>query len=408
MTGRHEFQTGAVSPHRAQRGLTLVEMLVSVSLGLLLLGAALYVYYGSKGSYRISKSTSRLQEAGHFGLEAMLRDVRATGFIGCGSYQQVTATTSVAPQIYQIANPPLTIPSAALALRGYPPNNYNAQGATSGWTSQPPGINAPWLAGDVLTLHVGMGSPIMMAATPPIQPTSFYITNNCSNLAAGNYLMVSNCTSATIMRISKITVPGGQNCPASHIVTGGVEVEHTAALSPGPNPQQSNVNPTSWYGQPIPANWPLQLYPPMGYKITAQSMPQVQQFDEVTYYVGQLPGNVRPPALYRYSAAAGVAEEIIDHIENLVVLYGVSQNGAVTCQTAQQVETNNTWPSVVSVRATLVAVGDEKGAVDLPQSFSLGTCDPNTPTPITIPAVPGDTRLREIFTATAALRDRLP
>jgi type IV pilus assembly protein PilW len=394
VTSRHR-----AAPHR-QRGLTLVEMLVSVSLGLLLLGAAVYVYFGSKGSYRVSKSTSRLQEAGHFGLEAMLRDVRAVGFIGCGSTQQTYPSANSTAQIYQIANPPLALTSTALTLAGYAPNNYSAQGATLNWPNQPAGLNVPWLAGDVVTLRIAMGVPTMMSASPAQGITGFYLPNNCANLAKGNYVIVSNCSSATLARISNSPPSGAAGCPANRVVAGGVKIDHGAS---------NNSLPASWFGQPIPANWPLQLNPPNGYQINAASLAQVQQFDEVTYYVGQLPGNVRPPALYRYSATAGVAEEIMDHIENMVVLYGVNLNGTVTCQTATELNTANNWANVVSVRATLVAVGDEQSAVDTPQSFNLGTCDPNNPKPVLIPApAASDKRLREIFTGTAALRDRLP
>jgi type IV pilus assembly protein PilW len=404
---------------QAQRGLTLVELIVSVGLGILVIGVVVYSYVGAKGTYRAGKSSSRIQEAGHFGLDTMLLDVRNAGFVGCGSRQAVSYNPPGVGQmsIYQIANPPLSVSTTADAMAGYMPSSYQAQGATSGWPVAAQAAPAPWIAGDALTLRIVTGTPVGMAQDPVAGSETMFLNNNCGNLAQGNYLMVSNCTNATILRVSNKPQTGAQACPRTNngVVPGGVPVQYTNAPNCNNNSVACNTNPTN------PSQTP-QLSPPSGNLFYAASMTMAQQFDEVTYYVGQVPPvngiAVRPPALYRYSAAAALAdplhasEEIIDHVENMVVTYGVLVGNGIVCEDAGLVQATNAWGYVRSVRVSIVAVGDEAGMVDNPQSFTLGQCEtgagtgPTTKT-IQIPATPGDTRLHQIFTATASLGDKL-
>ncbi|QEY73851.1 prepilin-type N-terminal cleavage/methylation domain-containing protein [Pseudomonas denitrificans (nom. rej.)] len=77
--------TGQASDMR-QRGLSLVELLVAMALGLLLLAGVIQVVLGSKRSYQSSVALAELQETGRFALEAIARDLRNAGFSGaCAS-----------------------------------------------------------------------------------------------------------------------------------------------------------------------------------------------------------------------------------------------------------------------------------------------------------------------------------
>jgi hypothetical protein len=62
------------------------------------------------------------------------------------------------------------------------------------------------------------------------------------------------------------------------------------------------------------------------------------------------------------------------------------------------------WTKVVSVRVSLVAVGDQLGVAPAAQQLLFRGTDPN---PVPQPSTAPDTRLRQVFAASAALRDRL-
>lgn len=81
---RKAIGTRKGSIHR-QRGLTLVELMIGILLSLLILTAVVYVFAGSRASYRNQESLSAVQESGRIALEVLNRDIRMAGNPGCGN-----------------------------------------------------------------------------------------------------------------------------------------------------------------------------------------------------------------------------------------------------------------------------------------------------------------------------------
>ena len=73
------------SRKQTQLGLSLIELMISMALGLLVILAVTYVYAGSRTSYRHQESFSAVQESGRVALETLTRDIRMAGYPGCGS-----------------------------------------------------------------------------------------------------------------------------------------------------------------------------------------------------------------------------------------------------------------------------------------------------------------------------------
>ena len=67
---------------RRQYGVTLVELMVALALGLLITVAMLKVYVDASGLYRFNEGLARVQENGRFALESIRRDARIAGFWG--------------------------------------------------------------------------------------------------------------------------------------------------------------------------------------------------------------------------------------------------------------------------------------------------------------------------------------
>ena len=87
-------------PHpRSQQGITLIELMIALVIGLLATGAMLKVYVDSSQLYRFNESLARIQENGRFGLEFIRRDARMAGFWGCNSavdpFNQLTSVTTL-------------------------------------------------------------------------------------------------------------------------------------------------------------------------------------------------------------------------------------------------------------------------------------------------------------------------
>lgn len=68
-----------------QRGLTLVELMISLVLGLILIGGVLNIFISNRGTYRASENLTRMQENARFGFDFMSRDLREAGQNPCGT-----------------------------------------------------------------------------------------------------------------------------------------------------------------------------------------------------------------------------------------------------------------------------------------------------------------------------------
>jgi type IV pilus assembly protein PilW len=66
---------------RTQRGLSIIELLVAMVIGLLLMTGVLQVFFASKQTYSSNEAASRLQENGRFALEFIAQSVRMAGYM---------------------------------------------------------------------------------------------------------------------------------------------------------------------------------------------------------------------------------------------------------------------------------------------------------------------------------------
>jgi len=91
-----------------QTGLSMVELLVAMAIQFILLAAMIYVYGGSKQMFTVNEQMARVQENGRHATDALLYDIRMSGYVGCRSMEDIT------PNI--IANSPPTFVSLSDGL----------------------------------------------------------------------------------------------------------------------------------------------------------------------------------------------------------------------------------------------------------------------------------------------------
>jgi type IV pilus assembly protein PilW len=84
------------SPIR-QRGMTLVELMVAMVLGLIFIGGAVSLTLANRRSYSTNEGLSQVQEGGRTAFELLARDIRQAGISGCdnsGRIANVLDTTA--------------------------------------------------------------------------------------------------------------------------------------------------------------------------------------------------------------------------------------------------------------------------------------------------------------------------
>lgn len=348
-----------------QRGLSLVELMIGMALGLIVLAGIGYIYLGSRQSYKVQDNMARIQENGRYAMEILSRDIRMAGYQGCST---ATFTNTINPQTTAANNYAWDFTRSAI-------EGYNATGSGT-WSSVTSGSPATAVSvSNIDTQVVSNTDVISLRTTDNLnigivgQPTD----NNCSGTTAdlkvtsntqlsdGMIVMATNCSHAAVFQITNFN--SSQNV-----------VHNTGTGTPG--------NATKDMGACF-----------VGGEIVGVSAK--------SYYIRNNPAGV--PALFRKTGPTTV-EELVDGIENMQIKYGVDNDGNGSIDQYvdaghASLDSADEWKNVRSVRISLLLVSQDNNVTDAPQNYVYNG---STVTPATT-----DRRLRYVFTSTIGVRNRL-
>jgi type IV pilus assembly protein PilW len=371
------MHTTAATSMRSQGGMSLIELMIAMVVGLILMAGVLSIFISSRQSYGVNGAVGQVQENGRFALHFIKYTSRMAGYLACGGGSTIanhlnTPTATTLP--FDLATPITGFEYSGTA----PSDTYNITAETPAPVGS--GSWSPTLASNFPTTGLGYpipGSDILVLRYTPPTSTAAYVdpanppTGSTFNLTvnpgiqAGSVLAITNCVNTYIVQADAVS-------GASNDV---VEIDNSSAQAPG---NDVSGIPSSFIGA------------------------QVAAATTTAFYIGE--GADGSPALFEAvldpSAASGFDfNELVSGVENMQVLYGIDTSGDLT--PSQYVTADNVanWTTVVSARVALL-MRSNTGAVPLPTTAPQYTLDDTTI------KVPIDTRLRRVFTTTIALRDR--
>lgn len=249
------------------RGFTLTELMVAITISLIILAAVSSLFVNSKTTYTTQDRLGRLQENARFAMQFISRDLRLAGYTGC--LNKLTPNETYFNQL----NPPsgVTPPSATPEIPLVGADSTVIGGTTYPFDSVTISFVDPV---SEATLNVDMTS-----ATANITST------NVIGISKGDIIMLADCSTADLFQVSDISTSGA-------VTT----IQHMQGTS-----------------NPAPGNSSNSLSKP--YSTTAK----IIKFNTRRYFIGM--GASGNPALFR-ADNGGAAQELVDGIENLQVLYG--------------------------------------------------------------------------------------
>ncbi|HEX2138611.1 MAG TPA: PilW family protein [Woeseiaceae bacterium] len=364
----------AVRAH--QSGVTLVELMVSLVLGLVLTAGIIKVFAGNRVTYEFNQSLSRIQENARFALDHMAFNARMAGYQGCMSnvevYNNLNAPNSFRDDIrngiqgFDANGTSDGDAYAAAATNPAPSANVND------WLPVlPPELNNRVIPGtDVLVVRSVAGAG--MSLVSPFTNAAQIFVGPDHDFVEGEILVVSDCQKASVFQVTNIN-----NTPGHNIV-------------------HSNDNKYT-PGNALP-NWP----PEQDYGLGAE----VARLQAHAFYIGQ--GDNGIPSLFQLRLQLNTAtntagfqpEELVEGIESMQVRYGVDADNNETIDSWVSADSVADWSDVLSVEVSLLARAiDEYGTDTDAVVYTLGgtTFDPID-----------DRRLRQVFSTTVGVRNRLP
>ncbi|MCK5727746.1 MAG: PilW family protein [Methylococcales bacterium] len=335
-----------------QSGMTLIEIMIAMLIGVFLLGGVMQIFMSSRQSYRMQDNLSRMQENGRFAMDFLTRDIRMVGHQGCSTKAPKRWLDPKNPN----PNPmPMTMAADGLGIIGKDnvSNNWNTGfcGASGECTQDT----------DVFSAHYGnVCSNLSDDQNTPNANIQIPVPNQC-DIKKYDVLLISDCKSADIF-IATSASKGG--------------VKQTIAHANNQNTSSNLLK---------------------GYKKDAQLF----KLNAFSYFIRK--GKNGQPALWRMNntkrTSGNNPVELIEGIENMQILYGEDTNKDKTPDYYLAAETMGLDMSkVVSVRVELLTVSHDDNLTLSPVTYTFNQQEITST----------DKRLRQVFSSTIALRNRLP
>jgi len=335
-----------------QLGLSLVELMISITLGLILMAGVVQMFASSTVTFKSQQSISRIQETGRLAIEFMSKDIRAAGNYGCGKLDP--------------ANPAKELQNGSLNLGGLHRDfNVSVQGYDS-VTNIPSPLTATTALG-IASVAANQNIIVVRSALDLGLPVTrlneddkvFAFTNQADvnsscveGICIGAAVVVGDCYGARAFQVSDLAVTTG-------------EVTITPVAS---NPAWDTTIVTQQF-----------------------KTGEVAPLKTVVYFIAN--GANGSPSLFQRTNTDANAVELLEGVERMNIRYARSGSPG-TYSTASVIGAN--WADVVSVRIELVVRGSNKTAVDSPQPYTLSS---GTVTPT-------DRYMRQVFSTTINLRNR--
>ena len=336
-------------PHdlRNQRGFTLIELMISLVIGLLLSAAIVKIYADTSQIYKFQNAVSEVQENGRFASAFLRRAARLAGNFGCDASKPISASTlsdaeARRLEFYSIASP---LPQPAQPIGG-----VDGGGLIDN--------------SDELILRGSTGGGVRLVANPADPAADLTVENNAGiTVVAGQdtFGVISDCERTEIFKINSAA---------------GDTIDFDGTL---------------------------------GATYTTEKGARVQEIESIHYCIGPATAstaanNLQALKLLRNPRAgqtcARDGDELVEGIQNLQVRYGIDTDGSGFANryvTATDVGPTD-WANVKTLRVELVV-------------RSLANRITRTPAPYTLEGAPitpaaDDLHLYKVMTSTITLRNK--
>ena len=346
----------------ASRGMTLVELMVGMAVGLFVVLVAVSIFISTRTLHSVGSASTRMSENARLAMDVLQTDLRNAAFVGC------RPLLNDAPIIVLLAGDGGFLSTGA-GLKGYRGIGSGFAPALAGPLAALPAASAPLSTSDVISVRVatemdGLG---LVAAMPSTIAAPQVAASSPSNtLVAGDIVLIASCKASTMFQVTE------------------------------PNPFATGVLSHAIGGSFTPGNATDDLQQRFRTDATVYKM------ETRHYYVA--PSAIRPGtnSLYRLvvPGTAGPVE-LASGVDRMLVTYGIDGAVAAGQQNVDHYAGADgvaSWDRVVSVRLQMIVATAKDGVARNTQSVDFAG------SAVTFP----DRRLRSVLTEVVTVRNGAP
>ena len=375
MVNISEFQPStSVSLQAHQKGLSLVELMIALALGLLLTLGVTQVYLSGNATYRQTQSMSYAQESTRFVSAILKPDLRSAGSFGCLAAMGRNLNQVVENRL----NAGPVVPPAQ-ALQGWEFNNTGPNdNVTLAELIDTPAAGS-WRSGTVGTpLPAALAGAVITNSDVLIVNALSFIDQPVNAVSGGGQLTLADESDVPANRVVLATAEDCSEGELFQKVDGAGASTITMAGGGGnPGNDGTNFNNTNYGPQT-----------------------RVYEFVSTAFYIGQ--GTNGEPALFRrLMTPLQPPQELVSGVETLQILYGVNTAGSTTADIYIPADQVDNWEQVVSVRISVMTRGQDE-TLDAPNARNFDMLGSQVSQ-----GNNADRRIRVVSVATIALRTRM-
>ncbi len=334
----------------AQRGLTLVELMIAMLLGLVLSAAIIQVFLSTKNVHRMQADLARIQENGRFATEILSRDIRMAGYSGCGNIARVSVNVIASPpSAFMTFDSDTFISGLDNAAAG------NALGAKAGT--------------DVIELR-GAAAGGVRLYPEKVMNANVKIDGNPYGFKPGDTLMVTDCVNADVFNAVNVSQAGGK-----------VTITHS-----------QSGNTSNFLSKAYGSDAEMLFYQALTYYVKPSGRTTAAGRSIDSLWVRIQGANIG-------SVAQDV--EVVEGVEDLQIQYGIDTTGNRAANEFRAADAGLDWSRVVSVRFSLLMAGHGDNIVSSSGDFAQAL-EYNGAT------LSGSGALRDVFENVVAIRNRIP
>jgi type IV pilus assembly protein PilW len=348
-----------------QSGLSLVELLIAMALGLLLTLGVTQIYLSSSVTYRQTEGLAYAQESTRFVAAMLTPELRSAGSFGCLAQMGRPLDQIVDNRLTGILIVPLT-----QALQGW---EYTGTGPGDSIT----------LAGTLSTPTAGNWDSGTAGTDLPAALAGSVVINSD--------VVIVNALTPLGVEVSAVTNPGDSIINLSG--ASGVDADRNVLATRGDCSEGelfeksdaanlSTITTTNTLG--------------LGYDLQTR----IYEFTTTAYYIGE--GTNDEPALFRrLMTPLQGPQELVSGVETLQILYGVDTGGSNAADDYVPADDVADWDTVASVRFSVMTRSrDEVLDEENSRSFDMLGSEVSQ-------ANNGDSRVRLVSVSTTALRGKI-